>query len=142
MELKLAGLRTAGPHNPHLRPPRRHQWHSVHHQRRFSSGPPGIAIRFALIGFIRFEVAAVFLDGSRKPERTIARAAFLAVLIAGVVHAISYWAMVEAGRLFEVVIVASDPLPVLAVVGGCGWRVASVVKIKLPTRPPPVLRPQ
>jgi xanthosine utilization system XapX-like protein len=56
-----------------------------------------------------------------------------------VVHAISYWAMVEAGRLFEVVIVASDPLPVLAVVGLSGSLVAILVNLTLQTGQPVVI---
>nr|WP_271212802.1 hypothetical protein [Rhodococcus wratislaviensis] len=133
MVLKIAGLWTAGCRSRCSRRPRGRQWHIVHDQRRVSSGPLGIAILFALTGFARVEVAAVFLDGSRKSERTIVRAAFLAVLIAGVVHAISCWAIVEAGGLSEVATVASDALPVLTVVGLSGSLVVVLVNLTLQT---------
>ncbi|GAA2600255.1 APC family permease [Actinomadura fulvescens] len=59
------------------------------------SGPLGIAVLFALTGFIGFEATVVFRDEARDPERTIPRATYLAVLIIGVFYAFSCWALVE-----------------------------------------------
>ncbi|GAA3059469.1 APC family permease [Actinokineospora globicatena] len=59
------------------------------------SGPLGIAVLFALTGFIGFEATAVFRDEARDPERTIPRATYLAVGIIGVFYALSCWAIIE-----------------------------------------------
>jgi len=50
------------------------------------SGPLGIAVLFALTGFIGFEATAVFRDEARNPEHTIPRATYLAVIIIGVFY--------------------------------------------------------
>ncbi|MGW5051897.1 APC family permease [Actinokineospora sp. NPDC004072] len=60
-----------------------------------TSGPLGIAVLFALTGFIGFEATAVFRDEARDPERTIPRATYLAVVIIGVFYAISCWSLIE-----------------------------------------------
>ncbi|UVS79180.1 APC family permease [Actinokineospora sp. UTMC 2448] len=70
-----------------------------------ASGPLGIAVLFALTGFIGFEATAVFRDEARDPERTIPRATYLAVLIIGVFYAVSCWSLIEgigASRAGEV----------------------------------------
>lgn len=59
-------------------------------------GPLGIAVLFALTGFIGFEATAVFRDEARAPERTIPRATYLAVLIIGGFYTVSCWALVLA----------------------------------------------
>lgn len=62
----------------------------------FFSGAPGIALIFAIAGFIGFEATAVFRDEARDPERTIPRATYLALLVIGGFYALSSWAMVSA----------------------------------------------
>ncbi len=59
------------------------------------SGPIGVAILFALTGFMGFESTAVFRDEARTPEKTIPRATYIAVAVIGVFYAISSWALVE-----------------------------------------------
>ena len=62
----------------------------------FTQGALGIAVLFALTGFIGFEATAVFRDEARDPERTIPRATYAAVLIIGGFYAITCWAFVVA----------------------------------------------
>lgn len=62
----------------------------------FMQGAIGIAILFALTGFIGFEATAVFRDEARDPERTIPIATYAAVLIIGAFYAITVWAFVVA----------------------------------------------
>jgi amino acid transporter len=62
----------------------------------FTQGSIGIAILFALTGFIGFEATAVFRDEARDPERTIPRATYAAVIIIGAFYAITVWAFVVA----------------------------------------------
>lgn len=62
----------------------------------FTQGTIGIAILFALTGFIGFEATAVFRDEARDPERTIPIATYAAVLIIGAFYAITVWAFVVA----------------------------------------------
>lgn len=75
-----------------------------------ASGPLGVAVLFALTGFIGFEATAVFRDEAKDPERTIPRATYLAVLIIGVFYALSCWALVEAVGPDHAVAVANKTL--------------------------------
>ncbi len=62
----------------------------------FLEGAIGVAVLFALTGFIGFESTAVFRDEARAPERTIPRATYAAVLIIGGFYAFTCWAFVVA----------------------------------------------
>ncbi|GAB91835.1 APC family permease [Gordonia rhizosphera] len=62
----------------------------------FFHGAPGIALIFALAGYIGFEATAVFRDEARDPARTIPRATYLALLLIGAFYALSSWLMVSA----------------------------------------------
>lgn len=62
----------------------------------FTHGTLGIAVLFALTGFIGFEATAVFRDEARDPERTIPLATYAAVIIIGAFYAITVWAFVVA----------------------------------------------
>jgi amino acid transporter len=62
----------------------------------FTHGSLGVAVLFALTGFIGFEATAVFRDEARNPERTIPRATYAAVLIIGGFYALTCWAFVVA----------------------------------------------
>ena len=62
----------------------------------FTDGSLGVAMLFALTGFIGFEATAVFRDEARDPQRTIPRATYAAVLIIGGFYALTCWAFVVA----------------------------------------------
>jgi amino acid transporter len=62
----------------------------------FFTGAPGIALIFALAGYIGFEATAVFRDEARDPARTIPRATYIALILIGAFYALSSWAMVSA----------------------------------------------
>lgn len=68
-----------------------------------TSGAPGIAVMFALAGFLGFEATVVFRDESRDPDRTIPRATYLSLLLIGSFYAVSSWAIVSAWGAEEVV---------------------------------------
>ncbi|MCX8560652.1 APC family permease [Mycolicibacterium mucogenicum] len=76
----------------------------------FTQGTIGIAILFALTGFIGFEATAVFRDEARDPERTIPRATYAAVIIIGAFYAITVWAFVVAVGPDQVATVAKKTL--------------------------------
>lgn len=76
----------------------------------FTHGTIGIAILFALTGFIGFEATAVFRDEARDPERTIPRATYAAVIIIGAFYAITVWAFVVAVGPGQVTAVAQKTL--------------------------------
>ncbi|MBJ7336076.1 APC family permease [Mycolicibacterium sp.] len=63
---------------------------------QFFAGAPGIALIFALAGYIGFEATAVFRDEARDPARTIPRATYIALVLIGAFYALSSWAMVSA----------------------------------------------
>lgn len=56
----------------------------------------GVVICFGIAAFMGFESAAIYAEEAKRPERTVARATYLAVVIAGVFYALSAWAMVVA----------------------------------------------
>jgi amino acid transporter len=76
----------------------------------FTHGTIGIAILFALTGFIGFEATAVFRDEARDPKRTIPRATYAAVIIIGAFYAITVWAFVVAIGPDQVTAVAQQTL--------------------------------
>jgi amino acid transporter len=62
----------------------------------FLTGGLGVAVLFALTGFIGFESTAIYRDEARNPSRTIPRATYLAVGIIGVFYTLSVWVLVVA----------------------------------------------
>ncbi|MUL64431.1 amino acid transporter [Mycobacterium sp. CBMA 234] len=69
---------------------------AVLHPDNFFSGAPGIALIFALAGYIGFEATAVFRDEACDPVRTIPRATYAALLLIGGFYTLSSWALVTA----------------------------------------------
>ncbi|MBU8820818.1 APC family permease [Mycolicibacterium goodii] len=84
----------------------------------FTSGAPGVAFLFAVLGFIGFEATVVFRDEARNPDKTVPRATYLAVAFIGVFYALTSWAMVSAIGDADVAAVSAaapaDVLPMLA----------------------------
>lgn len=76
----------------------------------FTQGSIGVAILFALTGFIGFEATAVFRDEARDPDRTIPRATYAAVLIIGGFYALTTWVFVIAYGVDQVQGVAQQTL--------------------------------
>ncbi|MFW6691030.1 APC family permease [Streptomyces sp. MAR4 CNX-425] len=74
------------------------------------SGPLGVAVLFALTGFIGFESTAVFRNEARDPDRTIPRATYLAVLVIGAFYTVSCWALVLGAGTDRVEGVADESL--------------------------------
>jgi amino acid transporter len=74
------------------------------------TGGIGVAVLFALTGFIGFEATAVFRDEARDPEKTIPRATYLAVIIIGVFYAVSCWALITGVGAGNSVAVAQQTL--------------------------------
>lgn len=62
----------------------------------FFEGAPGVALMFAVAGFIGFESTAIFRDEARDPDRTIPRATYTALLVIGGFYAFASWALVSA----------------------------------------------
>lgn len=63
----------------------------------------GAVLAFGVAAFMGFESAAIYAEEAKRPERTIPRATYLAVVIAGVFYALSSWAMVVGIGESEVV---------------------------------------
>lgn len=76
----------------------------------FANGPLGIAVLFALTGFIGFEATAVFRDEARDPQRTIPRATYAAVILIGAFYTITAWAFVVSIGPDQVAAVAQQTL--------------------------------
>lgn len=71
-------------------------------------GGLGIAVLFALFGFVGVEATAVFRDEVRDPERTIARATYWAVGIIAAFYALSSFAVIEGNGGSRAIAVATD----------------------------------
>ncbi|MGE2728443.1 APC family permease [Mycolicibacterium vaccae] len=59
------------------------------------AGGVGIALLYALWGFVGVEATAVFRDEARDPDRTVPRATYWAVGIVAAFYAFSSWALIE-----------------------------------------------
>lgn len=70
----------------------------------------GVAILFALFGFVGVEATAIFRDEAKDPQKTIRRATYWAVGIIAVFYALSSWALIEGNGGSQAVAVATaDP---------------------------------
>lgn len=77
---------------------------------QIGSGSLGVALMFAVAGFIGFEATAVFRDEARDPSRTIPRATYTALVLIGVFYTVSGWAVVTAwGDAGAVEAAGADP---------------------------------
>lgn len=105
------------------------------HPAAIVSGAPGIALIFALAGFLGFEATAVFRDEARDPERTIPRATYFSLLLIGVFYALSSWAVVSAwGDSGSVKEATADPGGMLAatahrLLGSAGADIVQVLLV-------------
>ncbi|WKG00846.1 APC family permease [Mycolicibacterium sp. HK-90] len=59
------------------------------------AGGVGIALLYALWGFVGVEATAVFRDEAKDPDRTVPRATYWAVGIVATFYAFSSWALIE-----------------------------------------------
>lgn len=101
----------------------------------FTSGAPGIALIFAVAGYIGFEATAIFRNEARDPDRTIPRATYAALLLIGGFYALSAWALVSWwGDEGAVARAVADPGTMLGetattVLGGVGGDVVEVLLV-------------
>jgi amino acid transporter len=62
----------------------------------FFSGSPGIATMFAIGSFVGFEATAIYSEEAKNPKRTVPVATYVAIIVIGVLYAVSSWAVVLA----------------------------------------------
>lgn len=60
------------------------------------SGSPPLGMMFALLSFVGMESTAIYRDEVIDPARTIPRATYLALVLIGVLYALTSWSMVTA----------------------------------------------
>ncbi|GAA4118094.1 APC family permease [Nocardioides fonticola] len=73
-----------------------------------TSGAPGLGILFAILSFLGFEATAVFRDEARDPERTVARATSISLVLITLFYAVSSWALISAVGDDDAVAQATD----------------------------------
>ncbi len=73
-------------------------------------GSVGVALLLAATAFLGFEATALFGEESRDPHRTIPRATYAAIVIIGLIHALTVWAIVSAAGADQAQQVALDHL--------------------------------
>lgn len=71
------------------------------------SGNVGIALVFAVAGFIGFEATAIYSEECRNPEKTIPLATILAVVIITVFFAFCSWGLIQAYGVANVQVAAA-----------------------------------
>ncbi|BBY64539.1 APC family permease [Mycolicibacterium helvum] len=72
------------------------------------AGGFGIALLYALWGFVGVEATVVFRDEARDPDRTVPRATFWAVGIVASFYAFSSWALIEGNGGPDAIAAAKD----------------------------------
>jgi amino acid transporter len=72
------------------------------------AGGVGIALLYALWGFVGVEATALFRDEARDPDRTVPRATYWAVGIVATFYAFSSWALVEGNGGHDAIQIAKD----------------------------------
>jgi amino acid transporter len=72
------------------------------------AGAFGIALLYALWGFVGVEATAVFRDEAKDPDRTVPRATYWAVGIVASFYAFSSWALVEGNGGHDAIQIAKD----------------------------------
>lgn len=72
------------------------------------AGGFGIALLYALWGFVGVEATAVFRDEAKDPDRTVPRATYWAVGIVAVFYAFTSWALVEGNGGHDAIQLATD----------------------------------
>lgn len=76
----------------------------------FLSGNIGISLVFAICSFIGFEATAIYSEECKDPEKTVARATFIAVCLITVFYAITSWSLIQyVGESKLVEVAAADP---------------------------------
>lgn len=81
-------------------------------------GSPALGLMFAIFGFIGFEATAVFRREARKPDVTIPRATYIAVIFIGLFYAVAGWAMIEGVGSNALAVANEDPENFVLDVGG------------------------
>ncbi|MBU8832872.1 APC family permease [Mycolicibacterium goodii] len=98
-------------------------------------GSLGIAVLFALTGFIGFESTAIYRDEAKNPDVTIPRATYIAVGTIGVFYTLSSWLMIEGwGESNAVAAAQDDPGNFMANVigtylGGVGQDIVQILLV-------------
>jgi amino acid transporter len=72
------------------------------------AGGVGIALLYALWGFVGVEATALFRDEARDPDRTVPRATYWAVGIVATFYAFSSWALIEGNGGHDAIQIAKD----------------------------------
>ncbi|ART70000.1 amino acid permease [Mycobacterium dioxanotrophicus] len=72
------------------------------------AGGFGIALLYALWGFVGVEATAVFRDEAKDPDRTVPRATYWAVGIVAAFYAFSSWALIEGNGGHDAIQAAKD----------------------------------
>lgn len=60
------------------------------------SGAAGIALMYAFSSFVGFEATAIYAEEARDPQRTVARATYIALVLIGVFYALTTWAAITS----------------------------------------------
>lgn len=99
----------------------------------FMSGAPGLALLFAFLSFLGVEATAVYRNEARKPDRTVPRATYLAIILVGLFYLVSTWALISGwGQSKALHVANSNPVGMLpdatkTYLGGAAEQVVQVL---------------
>lgn len=74
----------------------------------FLGGNFGISMVFAICSFIGFEATAIYAEECKNPQKMVAQATFIAVLLITIFYAISAWALIQFTGADNLVSVAAE----------------------------------
>ncbi|GAB3693380.1 APC family permease [Saccharopolyspora tripterygii] len=61
-----------------------------------TGGAPAIGLLLASTAFLGFEATSLFSEEAKNPARTVPRATYLAIVLIGLIHGVTVWAVVSA----------------------------------------------
>ncbi|KNC17847.1 amino acid permease [Arthrobacter sp. RIT-PI-e] len=73
-------------------------------------GSLGIGLLLAATAFLGFEATSLFSEEAKDPHRTIPRATYTAIVVVGLIHAVTVWAIVSAVGVADAQQTALDSL--------------------------------
>jgi amino acid transporter len=79
-------------------------WHAM------TSGTVGVGLLFGVLYFMSFEICPIFREECKRPEKTVPRATYIAVVVIGLARILPCWALITAFGVSHIMpLVTNDP---------------------------------
>ncbi|HEY2715842.1 MAG TPA: APC family permease [Solirubrobacterales bacterium] len=88
------------------------------------SGAVGVALMYSFSSFVGFEATAIYAEEAKEPERTVARATYIALAVIGIFYTLTTWAAISSYGVAEAGAAAASE-PALFMFGAVGTELGS-----------------